>query len=144
MTRGASQPLSNLHGPVGHIFFLKNENVPARWHDTGLREDHRVGVWGRIDDFDVTFSRRTEGVQTTSVENYPIDLKVTVIYRPIVSELYELDTEDVAAARAAVSALRLTDRGRGFDGLEVVASMAGTALGERQTSAPVEQAGSVG
>jgi hypothetical protein len=58
--------------------------------------------------------------------------------------LYELDTDDVAAVRAAIRALQLTQRGRGFDGLEVVASMDGTALGGRRTSAPVEQAGSVG
>lgn len=58
--------------------------------------------------------------------------------------LYELDTEDVAGVRTAVSALRLAERGRGFDGLEVVASMTGTALGERQTGAPVGQAGTAG
>jgi hypothetical protein len=58
--------------------------------------------------------------------------------------LYELDTQDVAGVRAAVSALRLGERGRGFDGLEVVASMSGTALGEKQTSAPVGHAGAAG
>jgi hypothetical protein len=57
--------------------------------------------------------------------------------------LYELDTDDVAAVRAAVNALRLGERGRGFEGLEVVASMTGTALGDRQIGAPVGQAGTV-
>jgi hypothetical protein len=58
--------------------------------------------------------------------------------------LYELDTDGVASVRAAVSALRLVELGRGFDGLEVLASMTGTALGECQTTAPVRQAGTGG
>ena len=47
----------------------------------------------RIDDFDVTFSTHTESIQTKSAEGLDLDLKLSVIYRPIVSELYPLDTE---------------------------------------------------
>lgn len=47
----------------------------------------------RIDDFDVTFSTRSEEVQTKSAEGLDMTLKLSVIYRPIVSELYQLETE---------------------------------------------------
>jgi regulator of protease activity HflC (stomatin/prohibitin superfamily) len=47
----------------------------------------------RIDDFDVTYSTRSEEVHTKSVEGLELDLKLSIIYRPIVSELYQLDTE---------------------------------------------------
>jgi hypothetical protein len=47
----------------------------------------------RIDDFDVTFSTRTESIHTKSAEGLDLDLQLSVIYRPIVSELYQLDTE---------------------------------------------------
>jgi regulator of protease activity HflC (stomatin/prohibitin superfamily) len=54
---------------------------------------HWTGLLGRIDDFDVTYSTRNEEVQTTSAEGLQLDLKIAVIYRPVISELYELDTE---------------------------------------------------
>jgi prohibitin 2 len=47
----------------------------------------------RVDDFDVTYSTRTEEIHTQSVEGLDIALKLSVIYRPIVTELYQLDTE---------------------------------------------------
>jgi len=47
----------------------------------------------RIDDFDVTYSTRTERIRTKSTEGLDLDLTLSVIYRPVVSELYELDTE---------------------------------------------------
>ena len=47
----------------------------------------------RVDDFDVTYSTRTEEIRTQSVEGLDIGLKLSVIYRPIVTELYQLDTE---------------------------------------------------
>jgi regulator of protease activity HflC (stomatin/prohibitin superfamily) len=47
----------------------------------------------RIDDFDVTYSTRNEQVHTKSVEGLDLDLRLSLIYRPIVSELYRLDTE---------------------------------------------------
>src|SRR5580658_1809247 len=47
----------------------------------------------RIDDFDVTFSTRTEDISTKSAEGAVLNLKLSVIYRPITSEIYQLDTE---------------------------------------------------
>jgi regulator of protease activity HflC (stomatin/prohibitin superfamily) len=47
----------------------------------------------RIDDFDVTFSTKSEDVATKSAEGLDMTLKLSVIYRPIVSELYQLETE---------------------------------------------------
>jgi len=47
----------------------------------------------RIDDFDVTYSTRAERVAAQSSEGLTLDLSLSVIYRPIVSELYQLDTE---------------------------------------------------
>jgi len=54
---------------------------------------HRVGVYGRLDDFDVTYSTRKEAMHTISAEGLGIDVKVSVIFRPVVSELYDLDVE---------------------------------------------------
>ena len=47
----------------------------------------------RVDDFDVTFSTHSEEVHTKSSEGLDLELKLSVIYRPVVSELYQLDTE---------------------------------------------------
>jgi prohibitin 2 len=47
----------------------------------------------RVDDFDVTYSTRTEEIHTQSLEGLDIALKLSVIYRPVVTELYQLDTE---------------------------------------------------
>src|SRR5215831_12293686 len=54
---------------------------------------HWTGMLDRIEDFDVTYSTRNEEVRTTSAEGLQLDLHLAVIYRPIISELYELDTE---------------------------------------------------
>lgn len=47
----------------------------------------------RVDDFDVTYTTKAERLQVRSVEGLEIDLALSVVYRPILSELYELDTE---------------------------------------------------
>ncbi len=54
---------------------------------------HRVGVYGRVDDFDVTYSTRHEELGTISAEGLRLDIKLSIIYRPIISELYDLDIE---------------------------------------------------
>jgi regulator of protease activity HflC (stomatin/prohibitin superfamily) len=54
---------------------------------------HRIGVWGRVDDFDVTFSTRKEDLHTISAEGLGMEVKVAIIFRPIVSELYDLVVE---------------------------------------------------
>ncbi len=47
----------------------------------------------RVDDFDVTYSTSKERFHALSKEGLPLDLDIAVVYRPIVSELYLLDTE---------------------------------------------------
>lgn len=71
----------------------------------GLRRDilpegkHRVGSFclfhacGDVVDFDVTLSTHHEELKTTSQEGYALELQLSVRYKPIVAELYELDTE---------------------------------------------------
>jgi regulator of protease activity HflC (stomatin/prohibitin superfamily) len=74
-------------------------------NDGGLKRDvlqpgkYRLG-WcflyctpNRVDDFDVTYSTKQEDVTTKSAEGLDMQLKLSVIYKPIVSELYALDTE---------------------------------------------------
>ena len=72
----------------------------------------RIGALDRMDDFDVTYSTRKEEIQTISADRLAIDLKVAIIFRPIVSELYDLDVEigpnyyDEVVGREFRSALR--------------------------------------
>jgi hypothetical protein len=47
----------------------------------------------RIDDFDVTYSTSKEQVKAHSTEGLGLDTSLAVIYRPVISELFELDTE---------------------------------------------------
>lgn len=69
---------------------LRRDVVPEGKHSLGwcfLRD------CGRIVDFDVTFSTKQEVLKTTSQEGLALDLQLSVIYKPIISELYELDSE---------------------------------------------------
>jgi len=82
----------------GHLALLYDP------HD-GLQRDplgpgyHRLGVCmpfavcKHVEDFDVTYSSKEEDVRTVSQDNLALDLRVAIRYRPIVSELYLLDTE---------------------------------------------------
>jgi regulator of protease activity HflC (stomatin/prohibitin superfamily) len=54
---------------------------------------HYTGFFGRIDDFDVTYSTRKEEMNTVSQEGLHLTIAVSAIFRPVVSELYALDTE---------------------------------------------------
>jgi prohibitin 2 len=47
----------------------------------------------RVDDFDVTYHTSKEEMHVLSKEGLPLDAHVAVSYRPIVSELYLLDTD---------------------------------------------------
>ena len=78
--------------PVGHrgLYFdpgsgLKREPLPPGRHWTGLT--------GHVEDFDITFSTRTEEIHTTSAEGLALDLSIALIFRPVDSELYELLTQ---------------------------------------------------
>jgi regulator of protease activity HflC (stomatin/prohibitin superfamily) len=48
---------------------------------------------GYIETYDVTYQTRKETVFTPSSEGLAMDVKVAVMYRPIVTELYQLHTE---------------------------------------------------
>jgi len=48
---------------------------------------------GDVDDFDVTFSTHKEVVHTASSEGLTMDVHLSVIYRPIISELFDLANE---------------------------------------------------
>ena len=47
----------------------------------------------RVDDFDVTYTTSKKQLRALSSEGLPLDLAIAVTYRPIISELYLLDTE---------------------------------------------------
>ena len=67
------------HDPIG----------PGYYHFPACRDLKCV----RIDDFDITFSTKKEDINTTSVEGLGLAMHLAIIYRPIKTELYELDTE---------------------------------------------------
>jgi regulator of protease activity HflC (stomatin/prohibitin superfamily) len=48
---------------------------------------------GRIDDFDVTYSSHKEEINSSSQEGLQMQLRLSVMFRPIIAELYELDSE---------------------------------------------------
>ena len=48
---------------------------------------------GNVDDFDVTFSTHKEVVHTTSSEGLSMDVHLAIIYRPVISELFDLANE---------------------------------------------------
>jgi regulator of protease activity HflC (stomatin/prohibitin superfamily) len=67
-------------------------------HERLLPGQHGMG-WcflrdcGRLDDFDITYSTKHEGLATPSQEGLQMEIKMSVIYRPIAEELYQLDAE---------------------------------------------------
>jgi len=54
---------------------------------------HWTGVFGRIEDFDITYATHAEEIETLSQEGLKMVLRTALIYRPVASELYELETE---------------------------------------------------
>jgi regulator of protease activity HflC (stomatin/prohibitin superfamily) len=83
----------------GHRGLLFDPKHGGLQHEVLPPGHHRHGscilssACARVDDFDVTYSRKLEALQTNSTEGLGLDLKLTVVYRPIVAELYQLDTE---------------------------------------------------
>src|SRR5205085_604738 len=77
----------------GHRGLLFNPRSGGLQHEVLGPGRHLVGVYGRIDDFDITYSTRKEEIHTVSVEGLNLELRLQVIFRPVISELYELDTE---------------------------------------------------
>ena len=77
----------------GHRGLLFDPQKGGLQHEVLGPGAHRVGLSGRIDDFDVTYSTRREDIDAVTREALTIDVRLSVIYRPIITELYELDTE---------------------------------------------------
>jgi regulator of protease activity HflC (stomatin/prohibitin superfamily) len=75
----------------GHI------GLYANWgglkHELLMPGHYVTGFTGSVKDFDITYSTRNEEIRTTSSEGLPLDLHLSVIYRPVQSELYELLTQ---------------------------------------------------
>src|SRR5580658_10187190 len=70
---------------------LKHEVLPpGYYHLAGMCKELKCP---RVDDFDVTYSTSKEQVKAHSSEGLGLDTSMSIIYRPVISELYELDTE---------------------------------------------------
>jgi regulator of protease activity HflC (stomatin/prohibitin superfamily) len=72
---------------------IQHEVLQPGWYRTACPFWEPGNKCPRVDDFDVTFSTSKEEVHTLSAEGLPLDLSIAVVYRPIVAELYMLDTE---------------------------------------------------
>jgi regulator of protease activity HflC (stomatin/prohibitin superfamily) len=77
----------------GHRALLFSPQDKGLHHEVLGPGRYPLGTGGRLEDFDVTYSTRKETIRTNSSEGLQLDLKFAVIFRPVVSELYELDTE---------------------------------------------------
>ena len=77
----------------GHRGLLFDPRGQGLSHEILRPGYHHTGRLARIDDFDVTYSTKKEDIQTTSSEGLAMTLHLEVIYKPIESELYELDTD---------------------------------------------------
>ena len=77
----------------GHRGLLFDPRRAGLGHEVLNPGFHRHAAWARVDDFDVTFSKHQEDIHTQSGEGLTLDAKLAVKYRPVVSQLYELDTE---------------------------------------------------
>src|SRR5215472_2225978 len=72
---------------------LQHEILPPGWMRLPCPIWTPASHCPRIDDFDVTFQTRHERVTPLAADGLPVELGVTVTYRPIISELFQLDTE---------------------------------------------------
>jgi len=77
----------------GHRGLLVDPQRGGMQHEVLSPGYHRIGISGRIQDFDVTYSTRAEALHVITVEGLSLDVTMSVIYRPIIAELYDLATE---------------------------------------------------
>ncbi|HZS36785.1 MAG TPA: SPFH domain-containing protein [Polyangia bacterium] len=77
----------------GHRGLLFDSHHGGLQHDILNEGRHYVGAWGRLIDFDVTYSERTEDIHTISAEGLAMDLKLSISFRPVIADLYYLDVE---------------------------------------------------
>ncbi len=76
-------------GHRGLVFDAKNGGLH---HEVLAPGYYRVGS-GRMVDYDVTYSTRAEPMTVLTIEGLQLEVKLAVIYRPIIAELYELESE---------------------------------------------------
>ena len=72
---------------------MQHEVLQPGWYRTACPVWKPTKKCPRVDDFDVTYSTAKEELHTLSSEGLSLDLHMAIKYRPIVSELYLLDTE---------------------------------------------------
>ena len=77
----------------GHRALLFDPRNGGLQHEVLREGRYYTGLFGRLEDFDVTYSTRTEDIQTTSSEGLQLDLRIAVIYRPVLADLYDLLSE---------------------------------------------------
>jgi regulator of protease activity HflC (stomatin/prohibitin superfamily) len=99
MMRGIGLLSLVLVGGCGYVVEPGHRGLLFNPRRGGLQQEvlaegwHRVGVYGRVDDFDVTYSTKHEDLRTISAEGLSMNVRVSIIFRPVVSELYDLDVE---------------------------------------------------
>lgn len=72
---------------------VQHEVLKPGWYRTACAFWTPDNKCPRIEDFDVTYSTSKEELKTISMEGLTLELHTALKYRPIVSELYLLDTE---------------------------------------------------
>jgi regulator of protease activity HflC (stomatin/prohibitin superfamily) len=72
---------------------IQHEVLQPGWKSLACPFWEPSGKCPRVDDFDVTYQTSKEELHVLSKEGLPLDAHIAVAYRPIVSELYLLDTE---------------------------------------------------
>jgi len=72
---------------------IQHEVLQPGWYRTACPFWKPDKKCPRVDDFDVTYSTAKEALHTLSSEGLSLDVHLAIKYRPIVSELYLLDTE---------------------------------------------------
>ena len=78
---------------TGHRAMLFDPFHGGLRHEVLTPGTYRLPAMGHADDFDITYSTRKEEIVTASKEGWALGVKVAVIYRPIESELFKLDSE---------------------------------------------------
>jgi regulator of protease activity HflC (stomatin/prohibitin superfamily) len=77
----------------GHRGLMFDPRHGGLQHEILNEGRHWQGLYGQVIDFDVTYSEHTEDIHTISAEGLAMDLKLSISFRPVVSELYDLDVE---------------------------------------------------
>lgn len=77
----------------GHLGLVFDPENGGLHHEVLQPGYHRVSGSAKVLDYDVTYSKRSEPMTVLTSESLQIDVKLAVIYRPIVAELYQLETD---------------------------------------------------